>query len=191
VKGIEPSSSAWKAVALPLSYTRIGPYTFRASAAIGQECCLSSRAVCVKPPCRKDAKISLSPQIGRPDYFLTRAICVRSHSCFFGPSRPRPLPDSAGLTRPPDGIKFRHQSGRVPCSHSSPGQRGVASDGIELIDFLHRRGSPSCLASKPHRRPESCHGCAWPRSSKPAAGFYGVGALNRKCAWSCLTRASK
>jgi hypothetical protein len=24
VKGIEPSSSAWKAVALPLSYTRIG-----------------------------------------------------------------------------------------------------------------------------------------------------------------------
>jgi hypothetical protein len=25
VKGIEPSSSAWKAVALPLSYTRIAP----------------------------------------------------------------------------------------------------------------------------------------------------------------------
>jgi hypothetical protein len=25
VKGIEPSSSAWKAVALPLSYTRIPP----------------------------------------------------------------------------------------------------------------------------------------------------------------------
>jgi hypothetical protein len=24
VKGIEPSSSAWKAVALPLSYTRVG-----------------------------------------------------------------------------------------------------------------------------------------------------------------------
>ncbi len=36
VKGIEPSSSAWKAVALPLSYTRIGP-TFRALAVIGQE----------------------------------------------------------------------------------------------------------------------------------------------------------
>jgi hypothetical protein len=36
VKGIEPSSSAWKAVALPLSYTRIS-LTFRALAAIGQE----------------------------------------------------------------------------------------------------------------------------------------------------------
>ena len=29
VKGIEPSSSAWKAVALPLSYTRIRPYLSR------------------------------------------------------------------------------------------------------------------------------------------------------------------
>jgi hypothetical protein len=28
VKGIEPSSSAWKAVALPLSYTRIGRIAF-------------------------------------------------------------------------------------------------------------------------------------------------------------------
>jgi hypothetical protein len=28
VKGIEPSSSAWKAVALPLSYTRIRPIPF-------------------------------------------------------------------------------------------------------------------------------------------------------------------
>jgi hypothetical protein len=28
VKGIEPSSSAWKAVALPLSYTRIGRIPF-------------------------------------------------------------------------------------------------------------------------------------------------------------------
>src|SRR5690348_3483576 len=29
VKGIEPSSSAWKAVALPLSYTRINAATYR------------------------------------------------------------------------------------------------------------------------------------------------------------------
>ena len=29
VKGIEPSSSAWKAVALPLSYTRTGGYPSR------------------------------------------------------------------------------------------------------------------------------------------------------------------
>jgi hypothetical protein len=29
VKGIEPSSSAWKAVALPLSYTRISPASRR------------------------------------------------------------------------------------------------------------------------------------------------------------------
>jgi hypothetical protein len=28
VKGIEPSSSAWKAVALPLSYTRVGRIPF-------------------------------------------------------------------------------------------------------------------------------------------------------------------
>ncbi len=32
VKGIEPSSSAWKAVALPLSYTREGSFTRRATA---------------------------------------------------------------------------------------------------------------------------------------------------------------
>jgi hypothetical protein len=30
VKGIEPSSSAWKAVALPLSYTRAGRQPSRA-----------------------------------------------------------------------------------------------------------------------------------------------------------------
>ena len=29
VKGIEPSSSAWKAVALPLSYTREERFTYR------------------------------------------------------------------------------------------------------------------------------------------------------------------
>jgi hypothetical protein len=39
VKGIEPSSSAWKAVALPLSYTRIGRIPFGALAGLGQECC--------------------------------------------------------------------------------------------------------------------------------------------------------
>jgi len=32
VKGIEPSSSAWKAVALPLSYTRIPPPALVSSA---------------------------------------------------------------------------------------------------------------------------------------------------------------
>jgi hypothetical protein len=33
VKGIEPSYSAWKAAALPLSYTRARPFNYHASEA--------------------------------------------------------------------------------------------------------------------------------------------------------------
>jgi hypothetical protein len=38
VKGIEPSSSAWKAVALPLSYTRPGPHHAPVSSACPDGC---------------------------------------------------------------------------------------------------------------------------------------------------------
>jgi hypothetical protein len=34
VKGIEPSYSAWKAAALPLSYTRVPPMNYHARAAV-------------------------------------------------------------------------------------------------------------------------------------------------------------
>ena len=45
VKGIEPSYSAWKAAALPLSYTRLMKVLMPALAASGKmECCVSGLA---------------------------------------------------------------------------------------------------------------------------------------------------
>src|SRR5712671_6196574 len=51
VKGIEPSSSAWKAVALPLSYTRIG-----------NRRALSER--CQAPPVKSGLRIGLVGEVG-------------------------------------------------------------------------------------------------------------------------------
>ena len=53
VKGIEPSSSAWKAVALPLSYTRVGA----AAAAAGE------RPVCIQ--CRHGCRVADGAQTRR------------------------------------------------------------------------------------------------------------------------------
>ncbi len=52
VKGIEPSYSAWKAAALPLSYTRLMKVLMPALAASGKmECCVSGVV------CRLDPKV--------------------------------------------------------------------------------------------------------------------------------------
>ena len=48
VKGIEPSYSAWKAAALPLSYTRLMEVLMPALAASGKmECCVSGGGVAI------------------------------------------------------------------------------------------------------------------------------------------------
>ena len=52
VKGIEPSYSAWKAAALPLSYTRLMEVLMPALASSGKmECCFSELV------CRLDPKV--------------------------------------------------------------------------------------------------------------------------------------
>jgi hypothetical protein len=176
VKGIEPSSSAWKAVALPLSYTRIGPYTFRASGAIGQGRChqLSRRvAGCVKPHARRMRKLAaLVTQTCRPDYFLTLPYASGRTQSSLGQVGWVLPPNEASPARLKSAISW------LPCSHSRPIRRGVASGGNpsswpstgKVCSSVSVTVGISPLSS--HWPPESCHGCAWPRRSKPAAGFH-------------------
>jgi hypothetical protein len=50
VKGIEPSYSAWKAAALPLSYTRVPPMNYHAKAAVSTAMHGSVETITPVPP---------------------------------------------------------------------------------------------------------------------------------------------
>jgi hypothetical protein len=114
VKGIEPSSSAWKAVALPLSYTRIAPLYLSRFGCHRSRTLPSALAPGLhglrKPAMPEGRENQLVTQTGRPDLTLPYA---SGALVLFGPNRLRalPFPTQAGLAVGTE---------RLPCSHSRP-----------------------------------------------------------------------
>src|SRR5262249_32132100 len=112
VKGIEPSYSAWKAAALPLSYTRAVPHS------VARPRCFATsewRPSCVRA-CRAEApqarrmegEVGLEPTKAEASGFTVRPLCHSGHS-----------------PKPSHRIDPKGQTGKAPVRRTSPAKRRV------------------------------------------------------------------
>jgi hypothetical protein len=131
VNGIEPSSSAWKAVALPLSYTRKGQELWQNSLSVLLPCRTAIGRLyytsLALPGRRKGLlqHLSINRNHSKPQHFRARCCLQRkSRGRRLRPRDPRRSPSPSNGDRSP--IPQRPRLGTLPASYS-PGASAIAS----------------------------------------------------------------
>ena len=131
VKGIEPSSSAWKAVALPLSYTRIrrsfgGLRPPGLSAAANTLACQPRRRAVAQRPRRLVGEVGLEPTKAKPADLQSAPFAARDTPPAVRMFRRKPVPDLIG-----DGHRFADKNMRHSTNSEIP--RPALQDGAVVM----------------------------------------------------------